>query len=308
MQKENFSFSIFMIMIFVLSTSFFVIMHSPGISMAQAVSSSHPFVSYQYLKQWGSKGSAFGQFLTPNGIVVDSSGNVYVTDTGNSRIQKFDSNGNFITKWDFVSPDAGQIVRPEGLAVDSSGHVYVSDNGNSRIQKFDSNGNFITKWNFKDPTNGQFVSPEGLAVDSSGHVYVTNYNSNMVIKFDSNGNFITKWRANNPEDIAVDSIGNVYVTDYTGVLKFDSNGNLITKWGSSGSGNGQFIGSGAIAIDSSGHVYVADSGNNRIEVFAPVIHSMISNKIHSENKTFPDNAPSNKGNKFFSQSGISDQV
>ena len=261
MQKENFSFSIFIIMIFVLSTSFFVIMHSPGISMAQAVSSSHPFVSYQYLKQWGSKGSAFGQFLTPNGIVVDSSGNVYVTDTGNSRIQKFDSNGNF-----------------------------------------------ITKWNFKDPTNGQFVSPEGLAVDSSGHVYVTNYNSNMVIKFDSNGNFITKWRANNPEDIAVDSIGNVYVTDYTGVLKFDSNGNLITKWGSSGSGNGQFIGSGAIAIDSSGHVYVADSGNNRIEVFAPVIHSMISNKIHSENKTFPDNAPSNKGNKFFSQSGISDQV
>ena len=101
--------------------------HLPSISMAQTVSSP-PSNSYQYIKQWGSNGSSFGQFLTPNGIVIDSSGNVYVSDNGNSRIQKFDSNGNFITKWDIVSPDAGQIVRPEGLAMDSSNHVYIDDN------------------------------------------------------------------------------------------------------------------------------------------------------------------------------------
>ena len=228
-----------------------------------------------------------------------------------ANIIKFDSNGKIIKKWGSKGSGDGQFISPEGLAIDSSGHVYVSDNGNSRIQKFDSNGNFITKWNFKDPANGHFISPEGLAIDSSGHVFVTNYNSNMIIKFDSNGNFITKWQANNPEDIAVDSTGNVYVTDYIGVLKFDGNGKLITKWGSYGSGNGQFIGSGAIAINSSsGNVYVADSGNNRIEVFAPIMHNIISNKIHSENKTpvIPDNAPSIKGNKIFSQSGISGQV
>ena len=84
---------------------------------------------YQFVTNWGSQGSGDGQFDKPVSIAVDLSGNVYVADTGNSRIQKFNSNGTFITKW-------GPIPVGIGIAVDSSGNVYVAEYNNNRILKF----------------------------------------------------------------------------------------------------------------------------------------------------------------------------
>src|SRR6476620_12096826 len=55
--------------------------------------------SYVFLKKWGTQGTGDGQFVSPSSITVDTSGNVYVLDTSNNRIQKFDSNGTFITQW-----------------------------------------------------------------------------------------------------------------------------------------------------------------------------------------------------------------
>ncbi len=76
-------------------------------------------------------------FNTPAGVAVDSSGNVYVADKGNHRIQKFDNNGNFITKWGSNGwTGNGQFQYPEDVAVDSSLNVYVADTDNNRIQKF----------------------------------------------------------------------------------------------------------------------------------------------------------------------------
>jgi DNA-binding beta-propeller fold protein YncE len=70
-------------------------------------------------------------------MAVDSSGNVYVGDFGeNNRVQKFDSNGNFITKWGSSGSNDGQFLDPLGIAVDSTGNVYVVDSGHSRIQVF----------------------------------------------------------------------------------------------------------------------------------------------------------------------------
>jgi hypothetical protein len=62
--------------------------------------------------------------------------NVYVGDTGNNRVQKFDCNGNFITMWGSTGRGNGQFILPSDVAVDSMGIVYVSDAGNDRIQKF----------------------------------------------------------------------------------------------------------------------------------------------------------------------------
>jgi DNA-binding beta-propeller fold protein YncE len=67
--------------------------------------------------------------------VVDGSGNVYVADTNNGRIEKFDPNGTFLAKWGSYGSSDGQFNSPAGVAVDSSGNVYVADQNNNRIVK-----------------------------------------------------------------------------------------------------------------------------------------------------------------------------
>ena len=88
------------------------------------------------MTKWGSSGSGDGQFSSPNGVAVDSSGNVYVADVSNYRIQKFSSSGTFLTKWGSKGSGDGQFHWPDGVAVDSSGNVYVTETHNNRIQKF----------------------------------------------------------------------------------------------------------------------------------------------------------------------------
>jgi DNA-binding beta-propeller fold protein YncE len=64
---------------------------------------------------------------------------VYVADSGNNRIQKFDSDGNFMTKWGSSGSGDGEFSGPDGIAVDTSGNVYVSDFRNDRVQVFSPN-------------------------------------------------------------------------------------------------------------------------------------------------------------------------
>ena len=80
--------------------------------------------TYRFVSKWGSFGSGDGQFSSPQGIAVDSSGNVYVTDTQNNRIQKFDSSDTFLTKWGSFGTGNIQFDSPQGIAIDSSGNVY----------------------------------------------------------------------------------------------------------------------------------------------------------------------------------------
>lgn len=114
---------------------------------------------------------------------MDPSGNVYVTDTDNNRIQKFSSSGTFITKWGSYGTGDGQFDTPSGVAVDASGNVYITDYYNNRIQKFSSGGTFITKWGSKGTGDGQFYYPQGVTVDSSGNVYVADSGNYCVHKF-----------------------------------------------------------------------------------------------------------------------------
>ncbi|MBI4200532.1 MAG: 6-bladed beta-propeller, partial [Chloroflexi bacterium] len=73
-------------------------------------------------------------------VAVDASGNVYVADQENDRIQKFTSGGLFLAKWGSFGSGDGQFNEPRGVAVDAAGNVYVADYGNDRIQKFASGG------------------------------------------------------------------------------------------------------------------------------------------------------------------------
>jgi DNA-binding beta-propeller fold protein YncE len=251
-----------------------------------------------YLTQWGSLGSGNGQFSEPEGIAVDSSNNVYVTDAwyGNydHRVEKFSSNGTYLTQWGSYGTNNGQFENPKGIAVDSGNNVYVADYNNSRIEKFNSSGTYLTQWGIGGPI-GLFCEPEGIAVDSSNDVYVVdNYNSRME-ESDSSGNYLTQWGSRgegngqllDPVGVAVDPGNHVYVADWGNnrIEKFSSSGTYLTQWGTGGP-NGLFSEPEGIAVDSSGNfIYVADSGNSRIEVYANnplIIPPMIINQPASQ--------------------------
>ena len=139
-----------------------------------------------FLAKWGSRGQGDGQFQFDIGgerqigaIAVDASGNVYVADSGNHRIQKFSSQGVFLAKWGSEGEGDGQFGAPVGIAVDKAGNIYVADTDNHRIQKFSSEGDFLAKWGNEGNSDGQLNSPTGIAVDAAGNVYVAdleNYN------------------------------------------------------------------------------------------------------------------------------------
>jgi DNA-binding beta-propeller fold protein YncE len=93
---------------------------------------------YVFARKWGSFGTGDGQFRNPFGVAVNpSTGDVFVVDLSNNRVQKFDSSGNFIAKWGSAGSGDGQFENPFGVAVNpSTGDVFVADTGNSRIQVF----------------------------------------------------------------------------------------------------------------------------------------------------------------------------
>ncbi len=236
-----------------------------------------PSLPPTFITKWGSEGSGAGEFTFPAGIAVDGNGNVYVTDTQNDRIQKFDSSGIFLTQWGTHGTGDGEFNFPDGLAVDGNGNVYVTDRNNNRIQKFDSNGTFLLKWGTRGSGAGQLKVPQGVAVDDSGNVYVTDTFNDRIQKFDSNGIFLTQWGTRGsgagqfsfPDGLTVDSHGNVYVADVINhrIQKFDSSGTFLTQWGTRGNAAGQFWNSRDVAVDDNGNVYVIDSFNDRIQMF-----------------------------------------
>ena len=93
-----------------------------------------------FINKWGTEGTGNGQFSNPRGIAVAPDGSVYVADYSysnvGSAIQKFTSEGVFVSKWGTLGTGNGQFSDPTGVAVVSDGSVYVVDSDNKRIQKF----------------------------------------------------------------------------------------------------------------------------------------------------------------------------
>ena len=101
----------------------------------------------------------------PLGAAVDPLGNVYVADNGNERIQKFDPEGNFITKWGVQGSGPGEMNWPSDVTVAPDGSVYVTDTTNHRVQRWTSEGVFISQWGTAGSGDGQFVNPSAVATD-----------------------------------------------------------------------------------------------------------------------------------------------
>ncbi len=231
---------------------------------------------FTFVNMWGSFGKGNGRFDGQNDVDA-MNGHVYVADYANHRIQVFDTNGNYITKWGTYGEENGQIHKASALTVLPSGKIYLSDQFNYRIQVFTANGTFVTTWGTKGEGDGQFLHPHVPAVDSEGNVYVSDRDLANIQKFTSDGKFMVKWseegsndgQLSKPESVVVDSKDNVYVADYGNhrIQKFTKDGNFILKWGSKGVGDGEFNGPAGLSIDNNDNIYVTDKNNNRAQVF-----------------------------------------
>ena len=142
----------------------------------------------KFLLQWGSKGSAPGEFNVVHAVAVDQQGQVYVADRDNARIQVFDGSGRFLREW-----HNEQLGKPWGVAVGPDNLIYTVYGGNAdaskpdgpeAIVKSDRNGKLLARWSGFGNYDGQIVWGHDIAVGRDGAVYVGDvYHGMRIQKF-----------------------------------------------------------------------------------------------------------------------------
>jgi uncharacterized protein (TIGR03663 family) len=243
-----------------------------------------------YINSWGGFADSAvstapgGKFNEPWGIAIGPDGSIFVTDTWNHRVQKFDQQGNFLLQWGYFgtaeNPDG--FWGPRGITVDLDGRVFITDTGNKRVVVFDSSGNYITQFGEAGFDFGQFDEPVGIAVGINGEVYVADTWNQRIQVFTPNEDRtvytpVSSWEVagwygqslDNKPFLATDLDGNVYTTDPEGyrILEFQSNGVFIKGWGDYSPNNDGFGLPASIAVDANNGVWVSDAGNHTVLFF-----------------------------------------
>ena len=183
----------------------------------------------------GRLGAAPGQMEMPLGVALDPAGNVYVVDSGNSRIQKFDSRGKPLAAVGTAGASPGQFNQPSDVAVDAAGNVYIADTWNHRIQKFTPDLTPILAWgqptrDLINPAPDRFWAPRGIAIDHQGNILVADTGTNRIRRYTPEG---------------------IHLGDF----------------GRRGKEAGEFEDPTGIAVGRDGAIYVAEAGNARIQMF-----------------------------------------
>ena len=245
-----------------------------------------------------------------SGVAVDKAGNVFVAQSQIHRIRMIDATGLATTvagtgmrgsDGDGGAATEAQLSQPAGVAVDKAGNVYFADSWNNRVRKIDATGIITTYAGTGErgfdgdggpATEAQLWAPTGVAVDGSGNLYVADTGNHRIRRidatgaistyagtgeqgFDADGGPATEAQLWAPTGVAVDGSGNLYVAD-TGnhrVRKIDATGTITTHAGVGFRGYGgdggpateaRLTGPSGVAVDGSGNLYVADTGNSRV--------------------------------------------
>ncbi len=249
-----------------------------------------------FSSSFGSYGTGSGQLREPEGgLATDASGNVWVSDTYNDRLEEFNAKGEFVRTVGSYGSGAGQFGWTFGVTVDSSGNVWATDEGNNRVEEFTGEGVFIKMFGWgvsngeakfetctsschaglQGSGSGEFYVPEGIVVDSKGNIFVADRGNHRVQEFNSS----IAWVRNmsQPEEhegpfyLGLDSSGNIWVA-YSWdnkIGEFNSEGKLIRTWGTAGSEPGKLSDPYSVAVGPKGDIWVSEYGNNRVQVFTP---------------------------------------
>jgi DNA-binding beta-propeller fold protein YncE len=191
---------------------------------------------YHLVDNWAGlpAGMEWGQVIS---VQPDAHGNIWVFHRKDPPILEFDRSGKFVRSF-----GAGMFVQPHGLTVDRDGNIWVTDQSAK-----DGKGEQATKF-----------SPEGKVLMTLGKAGVAGSGPDQF---------------NGPCDVAVAANGDIFVADGHGgdtnarIVKFSKDGKFIKAWGKKGSGPSEFDTLHRLAMDSKGRLFVADRGNNRIQIF-----------------------------------------
>jgi DNA-binding beta-propeller fold protein YncE len=208
----------------------------------------------------GGPGNGDGQFAEPVAATFDTAGNLLVLDSESAWVQRFGPDGQFSGK--FGGPTAG-FYHPRGIAVDGLGNVYLADTGTGRIIVFNSGGEQAKALGEHGQKLGQLQEPVGVAVAGDGSIFVTDPTAKRLSRYDAAFQLVSSWDLT-PTDtviaghVAVASDGNVYVSDPANhrIIHLDPKGQPVDQLG----GEGTLDRPVGVAVDSNGHVFVADSG------------------------------------------------
>ncbi|HWB50484.1 MAG TPA: 6-bladed beta-propeller [Stellaceae bacterium] len=122
------------------------------------------YTSTIYLKELWYTFTGKALFDSPQGIAIDKNDNIWVTDEGNSRIEKLDHNGQLLGTFGLPGNAPGHLKTPTGITIDPSGNVWVVDSLAARVTEFSNDGSFITEFGSFGQGAGQFISPYGIAL------------------------------------------------------------------------------------------------------------------------------------------------
>jgi len=255
----------------VLATAFSVLLLA-GVATNQSFGDN----AHSQVLQWGSFGQIDGgHFFQLESLSVDDEGNVYVTDSGNARVQKFTSDGQFLNTWGVSGTDNGEFKKPTGIATYEN-NVYVVDSEQSKIQVFDSTGKFLQSWGKFGSDQGEFFYPQGISISNDGVVYVADTKNHRIQQFTTDGEFLSSFgifgpgdgRLRTPIDVALGE-NYVYVSDPANykIEKYTYEGISV------GSFDYNFGGSPTqpygLTVDTDGNIYFTDLYKHRIVKIDP---------------------------------------
>jgi DNA-binding beta-propeller fold protein YncE len=240
----------------------------------------------ELLAMWGHKGSALGDFnfgssqdytKPPGGGIAVGGSYVYVADSVNDRIERFNLSGGEPIQWGSYGGGPGQFSYPRGVAANES-EVLVTDD-NQRVQRFDTSGDYLGSAGSAGTGPGQFQFTYGVALDAVGDVFVADDLGHRIVKLGTQLQFLGAWGGFGskpgqlafPRALASDPAGDTYVADTANdrVEVFGPNGGFLRTIGISGRAPGQLTSPRGLAVDPAGRLLASDGDGNRVEIFQP---------------------------------------